>query len=315
MTAYLLRRLTSLTLTVILTSIVVFAVLEVLPGDPAQVMLGTEARPDTLRALRAQMGLDAPVLVRYGRWVGGMVVGDFGQSYTYKVPVAELLGPRLAVTLPLSVLALLLSTALALPLGFLAAANPGRPQDWAVIGFSQLGLSVPNFWLAILLVLLFAVRLRWFASGGFPGWSAGYADAVRALILPAVAIALPQAAILARVTRSAVLETIGLDYVRTARAKGLGRAATLRRHVLRNALIPVTTIVGLQLAFLVAGAIVIENVFYLPGLGRLLYQAIAQRDLVVVEDVVVLLALIVAALSFLTDLVHAAIDPRPKVIR
>jgi peptide/nickel transport system permease protein len=174
---------------------------------------------------------------------------------------------------------------------------------------AQVGVAVPNFWFAMLLVLVFALRLRWLPAGGFPGWADPVA-ALRALILPAVALALPQAAILARVLRSALIETLGQDYIRTARAKGLSRGQALRRHALRNALIPVLTILGMQFAFLLAGAIIIENVFYLPGLGRLIFQAITQRDLIVVESAVMVLVVAVILVSFLTDLAYALVDPR-----
>ncbi|MEE8270278.1 MAG: ABC transporter permease, partial [Alphaproteobacteria bacterium] len=310
MFAYLIRRLSTLLLTMLAASAVVFVVLEVLPGDPALLMLGTGAADDTLAALRAQMGLDRPVLERYVVWLAGFATGDLGTSYTYSVPVSKLIADRLAITLPLAVLALALSTAIALPLGMLAAAFHNRAGDYAVMGFSQLGVAIPNFWLGIMLTLVFSVGLGWFASGGFPGWQDGPGPALKALLLPAVALALPEAAILARVARSALLETLREDYVRTARAKGLTGGAVLRRHVLRNALIPVMTIVGLQFAFLMAGAIVVENVFFLPGLVRLVFQAVIQRDLIVVKDVVVLLTAMVVVVNFAVDLAYAVVDPR-----
>jgi peptide/nickel transport system permease protein len=276
-------------------------------------ILGTEAREDTLAALHRELGLDRPAPERYVRWAGGLVTGDLGRSYTYSVPVGGLIGERLALTGPLAALALVVSTAVGLPLGMLAAARRGRGADYGVLAFSQLGMAIPSFWFGILLILLFSARLHWFAAGGFPGWGAGSGAALHALALPALALALPEAAILARVARAAVLDTLGEDYVRTARAKGLGRAAVLWRHVLRNALIPITTIVGLQFGFLLAGDIIIENVFTLPGLGRLVYQAVVQRDLVVVQNVVVLLAALVIAVNMAVDALSAAIDPRPRV--
>ncbi|PWC33547.1 ABC transporter permease [Azospirillum sp. TSO35-2] len=312
MLAFLLHRLVSLIVTVWLATIVVFAVLQLVPGDPALLMLGTGAQPDTLAALRAQMGLDLPVLTRYLHWAGALAHGDLGVSLTYARPVTELVAERLAVTLPLALLALAVSTAAAIPLGLLAASRRGRGGDWAVLGFAQLGVSMPSFWIAILLILLFSLTLHWFPAGGFPGWGGGVGPALHALVLPALALALPEAAILARVTRTAVLDTLGEDHVRTARAKGVGRAAVLLRHALPNALIPVATVLGLQISFLVAGAVVVENVFTLPGLGRLLYQAIGQRDLIVVQGVVVLLALFVVVVSALVDIACALADPRPR---
>jgi len=312
MLTHVVRRLASLLLTLTACSMVVFLVLEVLPGDVAEVMLGTEAREDTLAALRRQLGLDRPPLERYFAWVGGALAGDLGMSYAYGVPVADLLGQRLAVTVPLAVIAFVLSTLIAIPLGMFAAVRHNTAGDYAVMGFSQVGMAVPNFWFAILLILFFAVQLGWFSAGGFAGWDAGIGAALKSLLLPALALAVTEAAILARVTRSAVLETLREDYVRTARAKGLSQRAVLWGHVFRNALIPVTTIMGLQFAFLIAGAVIVENVFYLPGLGRLVFQAISNRDVIVVKDIVLFLAALVVIVNFVVDLVYMAIDPRPK---
>ena len=309
MLRYVIRRLISLGLSLLVASAVVFSVVELVPGDPATFMLGTGAQPETLAALREQMGLDRPVPLRYAQWLGAVLTGDLGQSFTYKTPVAGLIGDRLQVSLPLALIALLLSALIAFPVGIYAAARRGRAGDAAVMGATQVGIALPNFWFAMLLVLLFAVNLRWLPAGGFPGWDQPGA-ALRSLILPAVALALPQAAILARVLRSALIETLGQDYVRTARAKGLSRGQVLRRHALRNALIPVLTILGMQFSFLLAGAIIIENVFYLPGLGRLIFQAITQRDLIVVQSAVLVLVAAVILVTFLVDLAYAVVDPR-----
>jgi peptide/nickel transport system permease protein len=310
MTAYLAGRLVSLVASLIVASIVIFLVLEVLPGDPAQFILGMNARPDTLAALRAQLGLDGPPLTRYLAWVVGMLHGDFGISYTYRVPVSELIGERIGVSAPLALLALSLTILIAFPAGLVAAVKRNSPTDTAVMGITQLGVAVPNFWFAMLLVLLFSVTLRWFGAGGFPGWDKGFWLGLRALTLPAVALALPQASILARVMRSSLLDTLGEDYIRTVRAKGLTRGQAVWRHALRNALAPVLTIIGLQFAFLLAGAIIIENVFFLPGLGRLVFQGITQRDLIVVKSVVMLLVFAVIAVNFLVDVSYVIVDPR-----
>ncbi|MGR3483087.1 ABC transporter permease [Salipiger marinus] len=309
MMGYLLKRLASLAVSLLAASLVIFLVVEVAPGDPASFMLGMNARPDTVAALRTELGLDLPVHLRYLDWLGGMLTGDFGISYTYRTPVAQMVADRLAVSLPLAAGALALSTLIALPAGLIAAARRGRAPDMAVMGATQLGIALPNFWLALLLVLLFALKLHWLPAGGFPGWE-DPAAALRALILPATALALPQAAILARVLRSALLDILEEEFIRTARAKGLSRGQALLRHGLRNALIPVLTILGLQFSFLLAGAIIIEQVFFLPGLGRLIFQAITQRDLIVVESVVLLLVFAVIVVNFLTDLAYAAADPR-----
>jgi peptide/nickel transport system permease protein len=306
----LLRRLSTMLLTLLAATAVVFVVLEVLPGDPASVILGTGARADTLAALRAQLGLDRPPLERYLAWVGGLARGELAASYTYGVPVAQLIAERSVVSLPLALMAIVLSTAIAIPVGVFAASRRGAFSDTALMGVTQLGVAVPNFWFAMLLILLFAVWLGWVPAGGFPGWDAGWWPALRSLLLPALALALPQAAILARLTRSAVLEALAEDYVRTARAKGLNRREAVWRHAVPNALIPVVTIMGLQFSFLVAGTIIIENVFYLPGIGRLTFQAIAQRDLTVVRDLVVVIAALVIIVNFVVDLLYLWLDPR-----
>lgn len=300
----------SLLATLAAASLVVFAAMQVLPGDPAEVMLGVNARSDTLAALRAELGLDRPLAERYVVWAAGFLGGDLGVSHTYGVPVAELVGERLAVSLPLAVLALALSVAVGLPLGMWAAARRGRLADRAVMLAAQLGIAIPNFWLAMLLVLVVAVNWRLLPPGGFPGWEAGAGAALRALALPAVALAVPQGAILAQVMRQSLIEAMAQDFVRTARAKGLTRGQALRRHALRNALIPVLTVMGLQFPFLLAGTIIVENVFFLPGLGRLIFQAVNQRDLIVVQDVVMLLVASVATVNFLVSLTYALVDPR-----
>ncbi len=310
MLRYVLARLASLALSLIVASVVIFAVIEVIPGDPAAFMLGLNASEDTVAALREDLGLSGSVAARYLDWVGGLLVGDFGVSYTYRVPVAELVAARLWVSLPLTVYALILSTAIAIPVGVIAAVRRGGYADYGIMGATQLGIAVPNFWFAMLLVLVFAINLRWFSAGGFPGWEQGIWISLKALTLPAVALALPQASILARVMRSSLLEVLGQDYIRTARAKGLTERQVVIGHALRNALIPVMTILGLQFSFLLAGAIIIENVFFLPGLGRLIFQGITQRDLIVVESVVMLLVFAVILVTFLVDLAYAAVDPR-----
>ena len=299
--------------TLLVASLLIFLLLEILPGDPAAVILGVGAQEDTLRALRTELGLDLPAPVRYLNWLGEVLQGDLGRSYTYDTPVQELLLNRVGLSLPLALLAILLSTGIAIPLGVFAASRHRKVADTGIMGFAQLGVAVPNFWFAILLILLFSVKLGWFSAGGFAGWDAGWFPAFKSLVLPAVALALPQAAILARVTRSSVLETVQEDYIRTARAKGLSRSQALWRHAVRNALIPVVTILGLQLSFLLAGTIIIENVFYLPGVGRLLFQAIAQRDLMVVKNLVLVLAATVVLINFLVDLLYAVLDPRLRL--
>lgn len=313
MLTYVTKRLGSLCLSLIVASLVIFACIEIVPGDPASFMLGINAQPDTIQALRVELGLDQSLAQRYLGWVGGLLGGDMGTSYTYRTPVSDIVSDRLQVSLPLALYALTLTVVVAFPVGILAAARRGSGTDITVMGMTQLGVAIPNFWFAILMVILFAINLRWFSAGGFPGWDVGIFPAMKALTLPAIALALPQASILARVMRSSLLDTLSEDYMRTARAKGLTRRQVLWRHALRNAMIPVLTIIGLQFSFLLAGAIIIENVFFLPGLGRLVFQAITQRDLIVVESVVMLLVFAVILLNFFVDIAYAWVDPRLRV--
>ncbi len=316
MSVFLLKRFATFVATLLVASVLVFAVLDLLPGNVAQVILGDTATPESIATLEAKLGLDRPALVRYTDWIGGLLQGRTAQSYSYDTPTATLIAERLQVTLPLAVMAMVLTVLIGISAGIFAAARQNKGGDVGVMAMSQLGIAVPSFWFAILLILLFAVKLQWVSAGGFPGWTeddgGGVWDGFVALLLPAVALAVVQAAVLARWTRSSVLETLREDYVRTARAKGLSRRAVLWQHVLRNAMIPVLTILGLQFAFLISGTVVVEQVFVLPGIGRLVFQAIANRDLVVVRDVVLLLVAMVVVVNFVVDVLYAVIDPRLK---
>ena len=308
--AYLAGRLAVLAVTLLAATAIVFVIVQIVPGDPVRYMMGLQADADTVALMRHELGLDAGPLQRYGAWVGGLLHADFGLSYTYRIPVGALLAERLQVSLPLALYALLLSSAVAFPSALYAAARRGRLGDSIVSGITQLGLAVPNFWLGMLLVLVFAIALRWVSAGGFPGWDAGFWTAVKALTLPAIALAMPQAAILARVLRGALIDTLDEDYIRSARAQGVGERRVLLRHALPNAMVPVLTILGMQFSFLLAGGVIIENVFFLPGLGRLVFQAIVQRDLIVVQCVVVMLVFAVVMVSFLVDLSYVLINPQ-----
>ena len=313
---FLLKRLLTLLATLAAASIVVFAVLEILPGNAAQVLLGPDASPEAIAELANQLGLNQPAVQRYFHWIGGLLTGDMGTSYAYGSPVLDLVLERLALTVPLAIIAMLFTTVIAITAGVYAASRHNKLGDVSVMGLAQIGIAIPNFWFAILLILLFSVKLQWFSAGGFPGWNedagGGFWPALQALFLPAIALAVVQAATLARITRSAVLDVQQEDFVRTARAKGLSQQATLWRHVLRNAMIPVVTVMGLQFANLLAGTIVVENVFSLPGLGRLIFQSISNRDLIVVRNCVMLLAALVVLVNFVVDLLYAVIDPRVK---
>ena len=310
MLEYFIRRIITLFFTLVIASIVIFVSLEIIPGDPASYMLGINAQQDTILALRKELGLDVPKIERYFIWVKGMLLGDFGISYTYRSPVIKMVSERLWVSLPLAIYALILSTFIALPVGIYAASNRGKVSDLSVMGVTQIGIAIPNFWFAMLLVYLFAIILRWFSAGGFPGWETGIFFGLKALTLPAISLALPQASILARVMRSSLIDTLNEDFIKTARAKGLSYNQALVNHGIRNALIPVLTIIGLQFSFLMAGAIIIENVFFLPGLGRLIFQSIAQRDIIVVESVIMLLVFSVVIVTFIVDIAYVIVDPR-----
>lgn len=307
---YVAERLLSLGLVLLAASLLIFVVIQVLPGDPAKFMLGLNATPETLAALRHKMGLEGSLAMRYGHWLLGLARADFGISYTYGVPVASLIGERLPVSLPLTLYALLLSTLLAFASGLWSALHRDRWIDRALSGLSQLAIAIPDFWLGLILVVLFAEELHWVAAGGFPGWQGGLLPALRALTLPAIALAVPQAAILSRVLRGQLFSAQGEDYLRTARAKGLNERQSLLRHALPNSIVPVLTVVGMQASFLLAGSIIIENVFSLPGLGRLVFQAVAQRDLMVVQSVVLVLVFAVVTIAMIVDLACASFDPR-----
>lgn len=315
MIGFLVRRVLTLIATLLVAAIIIFTVTEILPGDPAAVMLGLTATPETIAALRTDLGLDAPPMQRFFQWILGFFTGDLGVSYAYRVPVAGLIAERLPVTVPLALLAILMASLLGISLGAIAASRANGLVDAGIMTGAQVGLAVPNFWFGILLVLLFSITLGWFPAGGFPGWQAGFFKGIQALFLPALALALPQGAVLARITRTAVLEALGEDFVRTARAKGLTRWQTLRRHVLRNAMVPVFTMLAMQFSFLVAGTIVIENVFALPGLGRLMFQAIGGHDIITVKSLVMVFAGAVIFINAMVDLTYGLIDPRLRLAR
>src|SRR5437867_778997 len=296
------RRALAFAATLFVVSVFVFAVIRVLPGDPALLILGTEASPEAAAALRTAMGLDRPLVVQYVEWLVGALWGDLGRSIQYDLPVTSLIATRLRVTLPLTLLAAGFMTAIALPLGLYAATHHRRLGDYVAMVVSQLGIAVPSFWAGLLLILAFSVHLGWAQSGGFSGF--------RSLILPAVALGVFQAAVLVRATRSAGLDLIREDYVRTARAKGVPEGVVVVKHTLRNALIPIVTVAGLQVGQLLAGSIILESVFVLPGLGRLALGAITARDLPVVQGVTLFVASSIVAINFLVDLAYSALDPR-----
>jgi peptide/nickel transport system permease protein len=307
---YVFRRLAALAATLFFVSLLVFVVVRVLPGDPALIILGLEASPESVARVRQGLGLDRPVPVQYVQWVGQALRGDLGRSIQYDLPVASLILSRLAVTLPLTLLAAGFMVAAAIPLGVFAATHHRRWGDYLTMTLSQLGVAVPGFWAGLLLILLFSVQLGWVPAGGFDGWGQGLWPGLRSLMLPAVALGLFQFAVLARTTRSAVLEVLREEYVKTARAKGLAERIVLFRHALRNALIPIVTVAGVQLGQLLAGSIILESVFYLPGLGRLTLAAISARDLPVVQGVVLFVASMIVTVNAAVDILYGILDPR-----
>ena len=310
MQRYVFRRVGALAVTLFFVSLLVFVVVRVLPGDPALIILGLEANPDSVARVRQALGLDRPIPVQYAQWVGQALRGDLGRSIQYDLPVGTLILSRLSVTLPLTLLAAGLMVAAALPLGVFAATRHRRWGDYLTMTLSQLGVAVPGFWAGLLLILLFSVRLGWVQAGGFDGWGEGIWRGLRSLLLPAVALGLFQFAVLARTTRSAVLEVLREEYVKTARAKGVAERVVLFRHALRNALIPIVTVAGIQLGQLLAGSIILESVFYLPGLARLTLAAISARDLPVVQGVVLFVASMIVTVNAAVDILYGILDPR-----
>ena len=310
MRRFVLRRVAALAATLFFVSLLVFAVVRVLPGDPALIIIGAEGSPEAAARLRDAMGLNRPIAVQYAEWMGQALRGDLGRSIQYDVPVSSLIVSRLAVSLPLTALAAGIMGALAVPLGVFAATRQRQWGDYLAMIVSQLGVAIPGFWAGLLLILLFSVRLGWFQSGGFDGWGQGVGPALRSLLLPAVALGLFQFAVLTRTTRSALLEVLHQEYVKTARAKGVAERGVLFRHALRNAMIPILTVAGLQLGQLMAGSIILESVFYLPGLGRLALGAISARDLPVVQGVVLFVASSIVVINFAVDLLYGFLDPR-----
>jgi peptide/nickel transport system permease protein len=311
--SYLARRLATAAISLLLASLLVFSAVLAVPGDPAEVLLGLDASPAALAAVRAELGLDRPPVQRYGTWLADVLRGDLGTSLVYDRPVRALVAERLGVSVPLAVLAAMLATGLAIPLGVAAARARGGWLDPLLMGVTQLGAAVPSFWLGLLLVLAFAVERSWLPAAGFVPWSQDPLASLRSLLLPVLALSLGQAALLARMTRAAMIDALATDYVRTARAKGVGEGRVVRRHAFRNALLPIVTILGLALGNVFIGSIVIEEVFALPGLGRLALSAIGNRDLPLLQGEVLLYATVLILLGLLVDLAYAAIDPRVRV--
>ncbi|MFP4589803.1 MAG: ABC transporter permease [Candidatus Bipolaricaulota bacterium] len=310
MLSYLARRSFSLVLTVLLVSVIVFVILQVIPGDPALLIVGPDAPPAKLEQAREALGLDRAPTTRYLQWLAGIGKGHLGESITYQVPVSELITSRIPVTLPLAGLAMTIALAISLPLGTLAASRRGGLLDWLITALAQLGLSAPGFWMGLLLIAGFAVHLSWFPSGGFPGWHKGLLQGLRSLVLPALALGIVKGAELTRIVRSTVLDTLNEQYVQVARGKGLPEVRVLFLHVLKNSLISVVTIMGLQFAKLLAGTLIIEQVFSLPGLGKLLLGAVWKRDFPLIQSTTLVISGFIILLNYSVDLLYGMLDPR-----
>jgi peptide/nickel transport system permease protein len=310
---YAARRTLSLVPVLFGISVLVFLLLHLIPGDVAQLLLGTQANEQQLATLRRSFGLDRPLPIQYLDWLRHAVVGDFGRSLRSPIAVQDALFARLPVTLELSVLALGVALLVAVPIGIEAARHPGSRLDLAVGGVSVVGLSLPNFLLGILLIFVFAVRLHWLPTSGYTPLTADPGQHLRAMVLPVITLAAAYMGVFARFSRSLMLDVLSEDYVRTARAKGLPDALVLQRHAVRNALIPLVTVVGVELAGLFGGAVVTETVFSLPGVGLLLTDSILGRDLPTVQAIVLFLTVAVVLISFVVDLAYSLLDPRVRV--
>lgn len=307
---YIVGRILSAVPVLILVGLGTFSIMQLVPGDPARVIAGADATADVIAAVRQTLGLDQPWYVQLRDWFFGLMRGDLGQSYLLSRPVAQAIGERLPVTLALTAYALCITLPLGILAGVIAAYRQNTWVDGTVMGLALLGVSLPEFWLAIMLVLFFAVELSWLPTSGYVPLSQGFWPWLRSLTLPAVCLGFFQMALLARITRSSMLEVLRQDYVRTARAKGLLEWSTVAKHALKNAMIPVITVIGIILSLMVSGTVVIEQVFALPGVGRLVIQGILQRDYPVIQGTLLLIASFFVFINIVVDVLYAWLDPR-----
>jgi len=310
MLMYLCRRIASIVPVVLVVGVLVFLMLRLTPGDPAAVIAGNSASNEDIAQIRAQLGLDKPIAVQFFIWAGKMATGDFGESFFYKKTVASLIADRLEPTLALAVLTIILATVISVPLGTLAAYRQGSWIDRLVMGFSVAGFSAPVFVIAYLLIYIFSVKLNWFPVQGYQRLSDGFGGFLYRLVLPSITLSIVYVALLARMTRTSVLEVLNEDYVRTARAKGLSPMKVVVRHALRNAAVPIVTVIGINIALLISGVVVTESVFNIPGLGRLTVDAVLARDYPTVQAVVLLFAMTYVLINLAIDLLYMALDPR-----
>ena len=313
MARFIARRLLQMLPVLFFVTLIIFGLINLIPGDAARLFLGEEATPDAVAALRHELGLDQPLYVQYARWIGRMAHGDFGYSFKDHRPVLETLLQKLPITAELTAGALVIAWALAIPAGVVAAWRQRTAVDYGASAVALGGLSIPNFWLGIMLIYLFAVHLRWLPASGFVPLSQGVGRNLRALLMPAFNLGIVLAAVVMRQLRSSMVEVMSADFVRTARAKGLGQTVVLVRHALRNAVIPVITVMGLQLGTLLGGAIITETIFAVPGLGQLAVNSIYSRDYPMLEGVVIASAVAILAVNLFVDIVYSLIDPRIKL--
>lgn len=310
MLGFFVRRFLTALVSIVLASMVVFSALLAVPGDPAEIILGLNANPATAAALRTKLGLDRPPVTRYLQWFGGVVRGNFGESINYQRPVGPMIQDRLRVSVPLSIAAALVATCIAIPLGIVAALRRGTLWDPLLTSLSQLGAAVPSFWLGLMFILWFAVEWRVLPAGGFTAFGEDPLRWFKSMLLPVLALGLGQAAVMTRMTRAAMLDVLSQDYVRTARAKGVAQRAVVWKHALRNAMVTIVTIFGLSLTNLFIGSIVIEQVFALPGMGRLALTAIGTRDFPLLQGLILVYAVTIVLLGFLVDVSYGLLDPR-----
>lgn len=307
---YFVKKLAGLLVTLLAVSFLVFAAFAVIPGDPATAILGTEATPARVEALREELGLNAPLLVRYLDWIRNFLRGDFGDSYRYHMSVMSMIGDKVPVTLTLTALSFALIVLISIPLGVACARHAGGMLDHVIVVANQVIMAVPAFFSGILITLVFGLILHLFVPGGYVSWQQSWPAFLGYMIFPSIAVALPKSAMTVKLLRTAILSEMKLDYVRTAYSRGNGTKAVLYRHVLRNALIPVITFLGMALADMVAGSIIVEQVFNIPGMGRILLTSISNRDYPVVQAIIVCIAFLVIIVNFLVDLLYQAVDPR-----
>ena len=310
MIGFVARRVLAVVPVLFVVAVIVFAILRAVPGDPAAVIAGDSATPEQVAALREKLGLEKPVVTQFAIWLGGVLRGDLGESYFFRKPVAELIAQRLEPTLALGLAALSIAVSVAVPLGVVAAFRQGTWIDRAVMGLSVAGFSMPVFVLGYLLVWIFSVQLEWLPVQGYARIADGLGPFLERLLLPAVTLALVYVALVARITRTSVLEVLNEDYVRTARAKGLRERDVLTRHALRNAAVPILTVVGIGLSVLIGGAVVTESVFAIPGLGRLTVEAVLSRDFPVIQALILLFATGYVFVNLAIDIGYAVLDPR-----